>query len=413
MEEQPRSSHENEPRRPDWNEAPRLPAEDPAVAELRPGQARRIIEDGIRIAGAAGQNIDDWVARHIALQLRGEDGSALNLFARTGEVDGELQPELIRAYLNGEQRRPWLQALKDYAVYREDHGQVEGWMEHALARDRFHAAWWDPDGERGSRFQEGRDLDREIRLAQEARQVIRDELVTRLLVRLAPNPHTAIARFAADGHVTEELSLELQDRYFSGTEQEQRWLNELGSWVGARGEQSPVPWWRSPASVDPPVTEHVDPAEQAERRTVGLADLEERLAPLPDLGDIPQPLQGHGFGNGYEWMSEGLPEGWHPEPIWGRDGWDLGAWPLVVVALYIDEEEGRFAAATYTEGDVTARRYKSRGALYVAVNGIAEFHWRLGQARGPRDLPEGSGLLAHHTGPYPGWRSARDAEVEE
>ena len=63
-----------------------------------------------------------------------------------------------------------------------------------------------------------------------------------------------------------------------------------------------------------------------------------RLAPLPDLGDIPRPPTGHGFGGGYEWMEEGLPEGWHVEPMWGRDGWNLGSWPYVVVALYIDSE---------------------------------------------------------------------------
>jgi hypothetical protein len=83
------------------------------------------------------------------------------------------------------------------------------------------------------------------------------------------------------------------------------------------------------------------------------------------------------------------------------------------VALFIDDERERYAVTTYVEGDINVKRYKSRGALYVAVNEIAEFHWRLGQSRGPRDLPEGSGLLPHHTGPYSDWRSARDAEVEE
>lgn len=300
---------ENEPRHSDWNEQPRLPAEIPAAAELRPGQARRIIEDGIRFAESDDQQIDDWVARHIALRLRDEAGSGLDVFAQTGEINADLQPELIRAYLKLPRRQQWIQALNDYAERREERGLVDSWMEQALARDRFHTAWWDRDHERRNRYMEGRELDREIRLAQETRQVIGDELVMRLLVRLAPNPHTAIARFAADGRVTEELSLELQERYLSGTEQERRWLNELGSWIAARGEPSPVPWWRSSAPVEPTVTEQADPAEQAESRAARLADLDERLAPLPDLGDIPRPLSGHAFGNGYEWMAEGLPEG--------------------------------------------------------------------------------------------------------
>jgi hypothetical protein len=83
------------------------------------------------------------------------------------------------------------------------------------------------------------------------------------------------------------------------------------------------------------------------------------------------------------------------------------------VALYVDDAHDRYAVTTYVEGDINVKRYKSRGALYVAVNQIAEFHWRLGQSRGPRDLPEGEGLLAHHTGPYPGWSHGRAAGPEE
>jgi hypothetical protein len=234
----------------------------------------------------------------------------------------------------------------------------------------------------------------------------------RLLVRITSSPHSGLARFAADGWVTDEVSRELQERYLSGTEQERRWLNELASWITAKGAQSPVPWWRSPAQVESAVTEQADPTEQTERRTARLADLEERLAPLPDLGDIPRPPSGHGFGGGYEWMEEGLPEGWYVEPMWGRDGWNLGSWPYVIVALFIDDERERYAVTTYVEGDINVRRYKSRGALYVAVNEIAEWHWRFGQSRGPRALPGGGGLLPHHSGPYSDWRSARDAEVE-
>lgn len=58
-----------------------------------------------------------------------------------------------------------------------------------------------------------------------------------------------------------------------------------------------------------------------------------------------------------------LPEGWHAEASWGRDGWDLGAWPLIAVALYADDEHGRYAAATFVEGDVTIARYASHQAL--------------------------------------------------
>lgn len=371
------------------------------------GQARRIIEDGIRTADESGQEIEDWIARHIALQLKDEDGSALDVMAGSGEITDGFGEELVREY--GSQtpsRQRWIDSLGTYALHREDRGPVAGWIDHARVRDQFHTAWWDKDSQRGNRYLEGRELDRQVRLAQDARRVIGDDLAMRLLVRIAATPHSAVACFAADGQVTDALSRKLQEKYLSGSEQERRWLNELGSWIAARGQPSPVPWWRSPAPADQTVEERADTSKQSERRTARLADLEERLAPLPDLGDIPRPAWGHAFGDGWEWMEEGLRDGWHAEPIWGRYGWDLGTWPLVVVALYTDEEHERYAVAHYVEGDVNIKRYRSRGALYVAVNGIAEYYWRSGESRGPRDLPKESGLLAHHTGPYPGWRTS-------
>lgn len=83
-----------------------------------------------------------------------------------------------------------------------------------------------------------------------------------------------------------------------------------------------------------------------------------------------------------------------------------------MVALYADDEREQFAVATYVEGDVDVHRYRSRGALYVAVNEIAEFYWRLGQSRGPKDLPEGGGLPAKHCGPCSEARYEREIAVE-
>jgi hypothetical protein len=403
MEQRPRHSDEE-------HEQP-LPGEAAGPpTEVEPGEARRIIEGGIATAEAGGQRVDDWVAGHIAQQLKTEDRSALDLLSRSGEINAELQPELLRAYTQQLPRRRWVDALHSYAMEQGARGPVDGWAEQARRRDQFHTAWHDRNHERGNRFTEGGDLDRAVRWAQETRQVIGEDLTMRLLVRLATNPHSAVARFAGDGKVTDQLSQELQEKYLSGTEQERRWLNELGSWIAAKGKPSPVPWWRSPASAEA-APASVGTAEPSERSAARLADLEERLAPLPDLGDIPRPPQGHGLGDGYDWMAEALPPGWQAEPVWGRDGWDLGTWPLVVVALYIDDDQGNYAVATYVEGDVDVHRYKSRGALYVAVNKTAEFYWRHGSP-GPRDLPEGEGLLARHTGPYTPWRSARDAEME-
>ena len=186
-----------------------MSAKDLAPVDIPLGRARRIIEDGIEAAETGNQAVEDWVARHIAWQLRDEDGSGFDVLARTGEVTDELTPEMMRAYIQVPPRRRWLEALEAYADQREDRGPVDGWAERGRIRDDFDAAWRDRDRERGNRFREGRELDREIRRAQEARQVVGDELAMRLLARLASSPHGVVARFAADGRVADELSREI------------------------------------------------------------------------------------------------------------------------------------------------------------------------------------------------------------
>jgi hypothetical protein len=300
---------EQVPRRPEGGDEQPLPTEGLPPVEVERGQAQKIIEEGIQVAEAAGQRVEDWVAGHIARQLMTENDSGLDMLARSGEITEELQPELIRAYLKLLPRRRWIDSLYGYVMDRAERGPVEGWAERAQVRDWFHTAWWDRDAQRGDRYLEGRDLDREVKLALESRQVVGDELASRLLVRIADSPHSAVARFAAEGCVTDQLSRELQEKYLSDTEQDRRWLNELGSWIAAKGEPSPVPWWRSPAPIEQTAAEQVDAEEQAERRAARLADLEERLAPLPDLGDIPHPPSGgHGFGTATNGWRRGCPQ---------------------------------------------------------------------------------------------------------
>ena len=224
--------------------------------------------------------------------------------------------------------------------------------------------------------------------------VVADWVARHIAQELGDEPGSALDTLARTGEVTAGLRYELLRNYEAQSPVRQRWIDSLGGYALNRAETGPVDGW----------TERAVPPER-------LADLAARLTPLPDLGDIPLPLPSRSADSGYDWM-ERLPQGWHVESSWGRDGWDLGAWPLVAVALFVDETDGRYAMATYTEGDVTVQRYGSLGALYVAVNEIAEFHWRLGESRGPEDLPEGKGLLAKHCGPFSWERLERDKSAE-
>ena len=36
-------------------------------------------------------------------------------------------------------------------------------------------------------------------------------------------------------------------------------------------------------------------------------------------------------GDGYDDMELAEKIGWHPISAWGKDGWNLGSWPLVIV----------------------------------------------------------------------------------
>jgi hypothetical protein len=414
---------EQPPRRPEGGDNRVPPGDGTVPLELEPARREEILEEGIEAAVAADTEVEDWIARHIALQLREGEDSALGVFARTGEITSGLRYELLRNYdQQPARRRRWVDHLGTYAVHREDPEPVEGWAERAAVRDRFDAAWR-AVRPRAVRTIESRRCDIEAARARDERRLITNDLAIRMLVMLAPSPHSAIARFVAEGRVTEAFSTELSERHEQGGARKREWMSQLGAWILAK-TASPIPgWWPAPEAPSRPKSGDVsgNPADDAQPgenqpsaeaadkpgRPDRLADLEERLAPLPDLGDIPPPGPGTTAGSGYEWMEQ-LPPGWHAEPSWGRDGWDLGAWPLVVAALFVDEERGRYAVATYTEGDVTINRYRSRGALHAAVNEIAEFHWRLGQSLGPSDLPDGRGLLAKHCGPYSEARCERE-----
>lgn len=103
------------------------------------------------------------------------------------------------------------------------------------------------------------------------------------------------------------------------------------------------------------------------------------------------------FGDGHEWM-ENLRFGWKPVPAWGLGMWDLGERPLVIVVHLNDKQNGVYAVATYTRGDIELRAFTTRTERDAATDEIAAERWRL-TGDGPFTLPpEGKPLLTHHKG---------------
>lgn len=78
--------------------------------------------------------------------------------------------------------------------------------------------------------------------------------------------------------------------------------------------------------------------------------------------------------DGYDRIEVARPRGWRAIPAWGRDGWDLGCWPLVVI-FHRDIADG-FELVENVEGDVTAYRFPTRAMRDAATDELAFFHWR-------------------------------------
>lgn len=83
--------------------------------------------------------------------------------------------------------------------------------------------------------------------------------------------------------------------------------------------------------------------------------------------------QAQGF-DGYEMIDVVATGGWRARGDWGRDGWNLGQWPYVIVFTRQTAADA-FQLAYYVEGDVTLYEYPSAELRDAAIDAIAFFHW--------------------------------------
>lgn len=78
--------------------------------------------------------------------------------------------------------------------------------------------------------------------------------------------------------------------------------------------------------------------------------------------------------DGYERIDAVSSRGWIATPLWGSEGWDLGAWPLVVI-FHRQSTDG-FELAYDVEGDVSVYRYSTRELRDAATDCLAFWHWK-------------------------------------
>ena len=70
--------------------------------------------------------------------------------------------------------------------------------------------------------------------------------------------------------------------------------------------------------------------------------------------------------DGYDDMELNERLGWHTQASWGRDGWDLGAWPYIVISTR--HENGTFDVLSVCEGDHDVYSFSSESDQHAALD---------------------------------------------
>lgn len=119
------------------------------------------------------------------------------------------------------------------------------------------------------------------------------------------------------------------------------------------------------------------------------------MAGLDELPALPP----RDCGDGWDWMDELADTPWVPVPNWGRDGWDLGHWPYVIICVCAPATKAKaFGVATYVEGDRERYAFDTHAEMIRRVDEIAAFYWRLSGVM--EEVPPIGPVLEKHTGPF-------------
>ena len=84
-------------------------------------------------------------------------------------------------------------------------------------------------------------------------------------------------------------------------------------------------------------------------------------------------------GDGYEDMEAEEGRGWHALSGWGRDGWDIGTWPYVVIYTRTISAT-RYEVMQIVEGDRDVYAFDSEADQHAAIDYLflwyaADKHW--------------------------------------
>lgn len=90
-------------------------------------------------------------------------------------------------------------------------------------------------------------------------------------------------------------------------------------------------------------------------------------------GSFWQALQMMGV-DGYDTIGLAEKRKWYVIPSWGRDGYNLGRWPLVIV--FVRNTKESFDVIEYVEGDVCMYACPTSEIRQSIIDELAFFHWK-------------------------------------
>jgi hypothetical protein len=97
-------------------------------------------------------------------------------------------------------------------------------------------------------------------------------------------------------------------------------------------------------------------------------------------------------------------KGWSAIPAWGKNGWDLGSWPLVIIFWgnrpAKDGNPPTFDIAYYVEGDVTTYKCPTAEIRNQITDTLAFFHWKAQEERWVKDYQTEGDLPPELRGPF-------------
>lgn len=379
---------------------PRINPLDEAQQGPRRSELAREVDAAIEAARLREQSIDDLTAKRIAADIHPGSGSLHDL-ATTGTISEGIYAELnVAREVLPATAQPWVAALEEYCLGSGERGAAAGWTDLEDASPPDHQL-----------------IHEHITEALREQRPIDHATARAIAVQLHGGQSSALYALASSGALIDGLADELDALRDDTSNAPELWLDVLDDYLESRtDEPGPIRGWsrlwpaRPAREDDEPETGEEERPPYGDRRDLRRVASGAVFEQQSDK-EIPK-LEKHEDCDGYAWI-ERLPAGWHAIPSWGVHGWDLARWPYNIVAMYDDPTAETYAFGIYTEGDITVMRCPTEAELYTSIDDLAEWYWRHGAALGPEDLPKGSGLLAHHRGPFSWARLGRWEREQE